>query len=108
MAVDARSIAEAGVDSVDKDAAEEALAMALEAEQLARSLTETAPAAYNGILALAECSLARAHEALGHAEEARLCAEEAVRHYEAASEGRGSRFTVELSRARAVLQRLTA
>jgi tetratricopeptide (TPR) repeat protein len=107
LAVDARSIADAGLDSVDKDTAEEALALALEAEQLARSLAETAPAACNGLLALAECSLARAHEALGHAEEARLCAEESVRHYEAASEGRGSRFGVELSRARAVLERLS-
>lgn len=106
LAVDARGIAEAGLDSVDKDAAEEALAAALEAEGLARSLAEAAPAAYEGLLALVLCSLARAHEALGQIEQARPAAEEAVRRYEKVSEGRGHRFEVELSRARAVRDRV--
>jgi len=107
LAVDARGLIEAGVDSVDKDSAEEALAMALEAEGLARSLAEAAPAAYEGLLALVLCSLARAHEALGQREEARPAADEAVRLYEKAGQGRGHRFEIELSRARAVRDRLS-
>jgi tetratricopeptide (TPR) repeat protein len=105
MAVDARSVVEVGLDPMDKDTAEEALAIALEAEGLARPLAETAPA-YQGLLALTLCSLARAHEALGQVEEARLSAEEAVRHYEKACVGRGSRFDIEISRAHAVLDRV--
>jgi hypothetical protein len=107
LAVDARGLIEAGLDSVDKDAAEEALALALEAEGLARTLAERAPSAYEALLALVLCSLARAHEALGQVEQARPVAEEAVRRYEKVSEGRGHRFEIELSRVRAVRDRLT-
>lgn len=105
-AVDARGAVMGSLDGIDKDAAEEALAMAVEAELLARRLAETAPAAYEGLLALSLCSLARAHEALGQIAEARLVAEEAVQRYEKVSEGRGSRFAVEMSRAVAVLDRV--
>jgi tetratricopeptide (TPR) repeat protein len=119
LAVEARGVAEADhdkgpdgnpddtlPDKVDKDTAEDALASALEAERLARPFAETAPAAYEGLLALAVCSLARAYEAVGQIEEARSPAEEAVRLYEKAGVGRGSRFDVELSQARTVRDRV--
>jgi len=106
LAVDARGLAEAAEpDAIDKDMAEEALAAAAEAEQLARSLAESAEA-YEALLALATCSLARAYEALGLLEVARPSADEAVRLYEKVREGRGSRFEIELSRARAVRERV--
>jgi tetratricopeptide (TPR) repeat protein len=89
-------------NDVDKDLAEEAIAVAYEAERLARTL----PEAYEGLLALALCSLARAHEVAGAVEEARPYADEAVRHYEQVSESRPGRFAVELSRALAVQDRI--
>lgn len=92
--------------SGDKDLATEALAVALEAEALGRTLAGADPERYESVLALTLCSLARAHESLGQTEEARPYADEAVQLYEQVSAGRGRRFDVESQRAQAIRDRL--
>ena len=59
----------------------EAISAAAEAERLARML----PEAYEGLVALALCGLARAHEVAGEVEQARPYAAEAVQLYEKVS-----------------------
>jgi tetratricopeptide (TPR) repeat protein len=107
LAVDAQGIADSVPDTVDKDIAEEALASALEAERIARTLAEASPL-HDGLLARAACDLARAYAAVGRVDEARPYADESVRLYEKVSEGRGRRFAAELQLALAVRNHLAS
>jgi tetratricopeptide (TPR) repeat protein len=97
-----------GLDTVDKEVAEEALGNALEAERIARTLAEADPAGHSALLAQTACALARAYQTLGRTDEARPYADEAVRLYEQVSKGRGHRFDVESERAAAVRSHLAS